>query len=65
MRLSERREALGLSQRRVGVLTGISQSQLSHYEAGDFRPKYDAAKKLAELYGCTVDEIMDGCGKPE
>lgn len=59
MRLIERREALGLTQKQVASYVGADQSQISNYEKGDYKPKYAVAKKLAELYGCTVDEIME------
>lgn len=65
MRLVERREALNLTQAQVAEKTGIQQANISRYETGGYKPKTEAALKLADLYGCTVKEIMEGCGPGE
>lgn len=66
MRLSERREALGLSRKEVAIKAGISEVSVWQYEkGGGYKPKTEVALKLAELYGCSVKEIMEGCGPGE
>lgn len=60
MLLSERREALNLTQREVAERVGVSQANICNYEAGNYKPKYPTNQRLAELYGCTIEEIMEG-----
>lgn len=65
MRLYEMRKAKGLTQKQVADFAGADQSNISNYEKGLYRPKYDIASKLAELFGCSIREIMDGCTPEE
>ena len=60
MLMRKRRKSLGLSQKQVAEIVGVDQSQLCNYEKGAYAPKFQAAKKLATLYGCTVEDIMEG-----
>ena len=60
MRLIELREKHGLSRKETALKVGVSEVAIWQYENGNYKPKYDVAKKLAELFGCTVDEIMAG-----
>ena len=61
MRLKERREAHGMSQAALAKAVKTSQVNIWNYENGRYRPKYDIASRLAELFGCSVQDIMDGC----
>ena len=63
MTLKERREALGMSQSDVGRKVGAPQPAIYAYEHGKWKPKYFRALRLAELFGCSIEEIMDGCGE--
>jgi DNA-binding XRE family transcriptional regulator len=36
----------------------ISKNTLSNYEQGKSIPKFDVAKKMADLYGLTVNDII-------
>ena len=65
MRLKERREAQGMSQAALAKAVNTSQVNIWNYENGKYRPKYDIASRLAELFGCSIPEIMDGCGPEE
>lgn len=60
MRLAERRKALGMTQVELAKAAGVDQGAISNYENGGYKPKYAVAKRLAEVFGCTVGEIMDG-----
>ena len=60
MTLLERRLDKGLTQVEVAKYAGVDQSQISMYEAGAYKPKTMAAVRMAELYGCTIEEIMEG-----
>lgn len=47
-----------LTQRQVANAVGISKNTLSNYEKGKSIPKVDIAKKLADLYGMRVSDII-------
>ena len=59
MTLKRRRIEAGLTQIEVAERTGIIQPLISDYERGKYKPKYAYAKRLADLFGCTVAELMD------
>ena len=54
------REKFNLTQDEVARKTGISRSTLAGYEAGARNPKYEALRKLADLYGVTVEYLLKG-----
>lgn len=59
MTLRERREAAGLLQEDVAKKVNVTQAAVSRWESGYTKRisrKYH--KKLAKLYGCTVDELL-------
>jgi DNA-binding XRE family transcriptional regulator len=63
VRLEDRRKTLGLSRKEAAKQTGISEVSMWQYEkGGGYRPKTEIALRLAKLYGCSVEEIMEGCG---
>lgn len=65
MTIKERREALDFTQMQVAKAVGIDQGSISTYENGKVKPKYEIASRLADLFGCTIREIMDGCVPPD
>lgn len=56
--LRTKRLEKGLRQKDAADIIGIKQQRLSHYEHGIRQPKPFMLKKLAELYGCTIDELI-------
>lgn len=52
------REKAGLTQREVAEKIGVDQSAVSFWETGKTAPRAALLKKLSELYGCTVDELL-------
>lgn len=55
--LRTKRDEKRLSQNDVSKAVGIAQSTLSEYERGVLLPSLSAAKRLAELLECTIDDI--------
>lgn len=47
-----------LTQRQAANAVGISKNTLCNYEKGKSIPKVDIAKKLADLYGMRVSDII-------
>lgn len=48
----------GLTQRQVAVAVGIAQSSYAMIESGRRYPRKHIAKRLAEFFGVTVDELF-------
>lgn len=60
MTLEERRLASGLRQEDVAKKLDVTQSAVSRWESGASNPLRKYRRKLARLYGCTVDELLEG-----
>lgn len=52
------RELNRLSQANLARQIGVSQRNVSYYESGDHIPPADILKKLASIFGITVDELI-------
>lgn len=52
------RESAGFTQKKVAEELGIDQSAVSLWETGKTAPRVSILVKLADLYGCTVDELL-------
>lgn len=58
MTLKERRLSAGLQQRDVAKKLNVTETAVSNWETGKNRILAKHSKKLAKLYGCTVDELL-------
>ena len=52
------REGRGLTQAEVAKVMDVDQSAVSQWETGKTAPRAALLVKLAELYCCTVDELL-------
>lgn len=59
MRLVELREAAGLRQVDVAKKMDVDQATVSNWERGAHVPLRKYCKKLARLYGVTMDELLE------
>lgn len=59
-RLQLSREALGVSQSEFADRCEIARNTYNQYEKGVNKPPVDAALKMRELYGLTLDWIYAG-----
>lgn len=59
MTLKELRQKAGLTQEQVAKLIDVDQAAVSNWERGKYPPMRKYRVKLAKLYGCTVDELME------
>ena len=60
MNIEKRRIAAGLSQRQLSRLVGVQQNTISQYEKGKREPSLEVLIKLADIFGCTIDELVRG-----
>lgn len=53
------RENAGLSQAEVAEKLGVTGAAVCQWEKGKTSPKLPMLRKIAKLYGCTVDELVE------
>lgn len=58
MSYREARIAAGLSIKEVSKNLGVSRVSVWNWESGNLNPKLETLKKLSNLYGVTVDELL-------
>lgn len=56
--LKERRLHAGLRQDDIAKALEVDQAAVSRWESGETRPVRKHRKKLAALYGCSMDELL-------
>lgn len=59
MRLRDYRLERKLTLRQIATALGISESSVCLYEKGLREPNLATLKKLAKLYGCKIDDLVD------
>lgn len=52
------RLAAGMKQTTAARLLGIAQSAISQYENDKHEPTLDIVVKMAEVYGCTLNDLL-------
>lgn len=62
-RLKELRKKEGYLQGFVAEKIGVRQQSLSDWENGKVEMKYSHAKKLAELYRCSMEDLYEDTKK--
>ena len=59
--IKERRIALRMTQGQLAYRLGITQNAVSMIERGLRTPSVEMTAKIADVFGCTVDELI---GRP-
>ena len=57
-RLKRGRELMGITQRELGELLGVTDRAVGLWESGKRIPNTDMLKKIADLFDCTVDYLL-------
>lgn len=52
------RELKGWTQTELAKEAGLTQSWISHFEAGRRKPTLDTLQKLTSALGCTLEELL-------
>lgn len=58
MMIAAMRKRAGMSQRELGERVGYSQQGVASWEIGRAEPSIQMLKRLAGIFGCTVDELI-------
>lgn len=64
LRLKETRKEKGFTQQEVANLIGISQNNYSYWENGKVKIDNESIKKLADLFGVSVDYLLGRSSTP-
>lgn len=54
------RQQRNMTQEQLAMLLGVSRQSVAKWEAGQSTPEVDKLMKLAELFNCTLDELVSG-----
>lgn len=57
-RVRVRRKALGMPQERLAELSDLSTPHMSHIETGSTKVSLPTLVRVANVLGCTVDELL-------
>ena len=52
------REKTGMTQQEAAKAIGTDQSTVCLWETGKTNPRASLLPKIAEVYGCTIDELL-------
>ena len=58
MGIKKHREAAGMSQQALADKLGVARSAVAMWETGQANPRVDKLAEMAELFGCSMDELM-------
>lgn len=58
MNISAARERAGITQGELAKRMEVTQGAVSQWESGQTRPRSGTLSKLADILGCTVDELL-------
>lgn len=61
--IREYRQAAGMSQRKLAAMIGVTQGAIHQWEAGKTLPMVDKLFKLADAFGCQVNDLCRMGGK--
>lgn len=53
-----KRKQMGLTQQIMSNLLNLERSTYAYYETGKTSPSLETLAKLAELFGCTIEELL-------
>ena len=57
-RMKKLREQRNLKVQDVAKQLGVTRITIWHYETGKRKPSFETLIKLAEIYGCTVNDFV-------
>ena len=64
-RVADLREQAGLTQVQLAVLVGVTPNTIQNWEKDDWLSQLEKYLKLAEVFGCSVPELVEYVDVPE
>ena len=58
MSIKALREAAGMKQYELATRVGVSQASVCAWESGENRPTVENLMKLADIFQCSMDEVL-------
>ena len=58
LKLMYKRKEARLTQQQLGEKVGVKGKTIYAYECGERRPSLKTLRKISEVLGCTIDEIV-------
>jgi transcriptional regulator with XRE-family HTH domain len=62
LRLGELRRLKGVSQAEMAKALHVNQTAISQWERNVYYPSCDKLPEIAQLLGCTIDELFEEAG---
>lgn len=59
MSYKTKRKNLKLTQKDMANMLGITQVAYGNYELGKRQPKPEMLKRIARIFGCSIDELLE------
>ena len=54
------RQQRNMTQEQLAMLLGVSRQSVAKWEAGQSTPEVDKLMRMAEIFGCSLDELVSG-----
>lgn len=64
-RLRELRKARGFTQQEMATMLGVDRTTYTKYEGGQSEPNIDSLRQLAQIFGVTVDYLVEMSDDPD
>ena len=58
--IAARRKGIGITQQVLAERIGVTQSCIARWEKGVTEPPIATLVKLADIFNCTIDELIEG-----
>lgn len=58
MGIKKYREAAGMNQKDLADKLNVNQTAVSMWETGKVTPRYDKLAKMAQMFGCSIEDLM-------
>lgn len=58
MDISKMRSNFKITQQTLAKEVGVTRSTVTKWETGKSMPRIDTLRKLANVFGCTVDDLL-------
>lgn len=58
------REQMGLKQKDLAQMVGVSDAYISMCENKNRTPSFEVSLKMCEVFGCTIDYLLNNKGEP-